>query len=163
MAGKKNNKINPFIMVLICAVLLYVALNSMSTLALGLWGEDVIGTVDYYHSRLEERGAATNRSRTVFKGYYFFANGREYRGRAAYASDEAWPTLGENETRPECISYFSFCPYINKPCMLTDFSQMGDAALLYHFFAPIGCLLLLLLVTGKLKRKKRSRKSAAGK
>ena len=81
-----------------------------------------------------------------------------------YASDEAWPTLGENETRPECISYLSFCPYINKPCMLTDFGQMGDAAILYHFFAPIGCILLLLLVTGKLKRKKKKiRKSGGGK
>ncbi len=71
MAGKKNNKINPLIMVLICAVLLYGSLNSLSTLALGLWGEDVVGTLDYYHSRLEETRAANESFPHCFQGLLF--------------------------------------------------------------------------------------------
>ena len=80
--------------------------------------------------------------------------GKEYRGYVMYTSDEAWPRLSEGETRSEYIRYFSFFPYINKPEALSDFSQMGEMAILYHIFSPIGCLFIMLLVTGTLRRKK---------
>lgn len=161
MAKKKSNKINPFILVLICAVLLFVAYNSLSTLSLGFWGQTVMGTVDSYDSRLDDTNAGENRSRTVSKGYFFSVDGKEYRGYVIYASDEAWPRLEEGETRSERISYFSFFPYINKPSMLTDFDKMGTAGLLYHLFAPVGCLFLFFLVTGSLKKKKKAAKKNA--
>lgn len=162
MAKKKCNKINPFILTLIYAALLFVTYNSLSTLALGLWGQTVMGTVHSYDSRLDDTNAGENRSRTVSKGYSFSVDGKEYRGYVMYSSDEAWPRLEEGETRSERISYFSFFPYINKPSTLTDFDQMGTAGLLYHLFAPIGCMFLLLLVTGSQKKKKKAaRKDAA--
>lgn len=159
MAREKRNKINPVILVLICAVLLFAAYNSLSTLALGLWGQTATGTVDSYNSRLDDTNAGENRSRTVSKGYSFSAGGKEYRGYVIYSSDEAWPRLEEGETRSESISYFSFFPYINKPSMLTDFDKMETAGMLYHLFAPVGCLFLLLLVTGSLKKKKKAAKT----
>ena len=64
MAKKKRNKINPVILMLICGVLLFAAYNSLSTLALGIWGQTVMGTVDSYGSRLDDIGAGANRSRT---------------------------------------------------------------------------------------------------
>jgi hypothetical protein len=161
LAKKKRNKINPVILILICAVLLFAAYNSLSILTLGLWGQTAMGTVDSYDSRLDDTNAGENRSRTVSKGYSFSMDGKEYRGYVIYASDEAWPRLEKGETRSERISYFSFCPYINKPSMLTDFDQMGTAGLLYHLFAPIGCIFLLLLVTGSLKKKKKAAKKDA--
>ena len=160
MSKKKRNKINPVILILICAVLLFAAYNSLSTLALGLWGQTVMGTVVSYDSRLDDMSAGENRSRTVSKGYSFTVSGKEYRGYVIYHSDEAWPRLKEGETRSERISYFSFFPYINKPSMLTDFDQMGTAVI-YHLFAPIGCLFLFLLVTGSLKKKKKAVKMDA--
>lgn len=161
MVKKKSNKINPFIFALICAVLLFVAYNSLATLALGLWGQTAMGTVDSYDSRLDDSNAGQNRSRTISKGYSFSVGGKEYRGYVMYHSDEAWPRLKAGETRSERISYFSFFPYINKPSMLTNFDQMGEAALLYHLFAPIGSVLLFLLVTGKLIKKKKAVKKVA--
>ena len=158
MNKKRRNKINPLILIIIFAVLLFVAFNSLSTLALGLWGQSIMGTVDSYDSRLNDSNAGENRSRTISKGYFFSVNGKEYRGYVMYSSDEAWPRLEKGETRSERISYFSFFPYINKPSMLSDFDQMGTAGLLYHLFAPIGCLFLFLLVTGSLKKKKKTRK-----
>jgi hypothetical protein len=161
LAKKKHNKINPFILTLICAVLLFVAYNSLSTVALELWGQTVMGTVDSYDSRLDDTNAGENRSRTVSKGYSFSVDGKEYRGYVIYSSDEAWPRLEEGEVRSERIRYFSFFPYINKPSMLTDFDQMGAAGLLYHLFAPTGCIFLFLLVTGNLKKKKKAAKKDA--
>jgi hypothetical protein len=117
-----------------------------------------MGTVDSYDSRSDDTNAEGNCSRTVSKGYVFSVGGKEYRGYVIYASDEAWPCLEEGETRSERISYLSFFPYINKPFMLTDFDKMGTAGLLYHLFAPVGCLFLFLLVTGSLKKKKSSKK-----
>lgn len=155
MAKKKNNKIPLPILMLICACLLFAMYISLSTIALGLWGQTVMGTVDSYDNRLDDTDAGQNRSRTISKGYYFSVNGREYRGYVIYSSDESWPRLKEGETRSERISYFSFFPYINKPTALTDFSQMGEVGLIYHILSPIGCIFLLLLVTGTLKRKKR--------
>ncbi len=160
MAKKKKKKINPVILVLICACLLFAMYTSLSTIALGLFGQTVMGVVDSYDSRLDSISAGANRSRTVSMGYSFMANGKEYRGYVMYMTDEAWPHLNEGETRSERISYFSFCPYINKPSALTDFDQMGSMGLLYHIFAPFGCMFLLLLVTGRLKRKKKTKKTA---
>jgi hypothetical protein len=158
LAKKKHNKINPIILTLICAVLLFAAYISLSTLALGLWGQTVMGTVDSYDSRLDDTNGGENRSRTVSKGYYFSVDGKEYRGYVMYRSDEAWPRLDAGETRSERISYFSFFPYISKPSMLTDFDKMGTAGFLYHLFAPMGCLFLFLLVTGRLKKKEKQQK-----
>ncbi|MGI5851221.1 MAG: zinc-ribbon domain-containing protein [Caldicoprobacterales bacterium] len=160
MARKKNNKIPLPILILIYACLLFAIYNSLITIALGLWGNTVMGTVDSYNSRLDDPSAGENRSRTISKGYYFMVNGKEYRGYVMYQSDESWPRLKDGETRSERISYFSFFPYINKPSVLTDFSQMGEMAILYHIFSPIACAFLLFLVTGTLKRNKKRKKAA---
>ena len=146
MAKKKTNKIPLPILILICAVLLFAIYTSISILALAIWGESVMGTVDSYDSRLDDTDAEPNRSRTVSKGYWFMANGKEYRGYVIYGSDEAWPSLDDGETRSERIFYLEVFPYINKPAMLCEFDEMGEAGIIYHIFAPIGCLLLLLLV-----------------
>jgi len=105
-----------------------------------------MGTVDSYGSQLIDSKAEPNRSRVVSKGYWFVANGRIYRGHVLYNSDEAWPSLKEGETRSERIRYLAVFPYINKPTMLSDFDEMGEGAIIYHIFAPMGCLFLLLLV-----------------
>jgi hypothetical protein len=147
MAKKKTSKSIPLpILILICTVLLFAAYNSLSTLALGLWGDTVMGTIDSYDSRFDDRSVGENRSRTVSKGYYFNVNGKEYKGYVMYLSDEAWPSLDEGETRFERIRYLNIFPYINKPAMLCKFDEMGEMAIIYHILAPIGCLLLLLLV-----------------
>ena len=146
MAKKKTNKIPLPILILICAVLLFAIYTSISILALAIWGESVMGTVDSYDSRLDDTDAEPNRSRTVSKGYWFMANGKEYRGYVIYGSDEAWPSLDDGETRSERIRYLEVFPYVNKPAMLCEFDEMGEAGIIYHIFAPIGCLLLLLLV-----------------
>ena len=54
MAKKKANKNIPIpILILICAVLLHAIYTSVSTLALAIWGDSVMGTVDSYDSRLD--------------------------------------------------------------------------------------------------------------
>ncbi len=158
--AKKNDKIPIVIRILICAVLLFAAYNSLSTLALGLWGDSVMGTVDSYGNRLDNTDAEPNRSRTVSKGYWFLANGKEYRGYVIYSSDEAWPSLDEGETRSERIRYLDIFPYINKPSMLCEFDEMGEAAIIHHILAPIGCLLLLLLVIRTARRGKKKKTAA---
>lgn len=168
MAKKKNSKNIPLpILILICATLLFAMYISLSTLALAIWGESVMGTVDSYQSRLDDTNAGPNRSRTVSKGYWFMANGKEYRGYVMYSSDEAWPSLDEGETRSERIRYLDIFPYINKPSALCEFDEMGEAAIIYHILAPIGYLLLLLLVIrtarGGKKKKPAARKPAAPK
>ncbi|HHU48299.1 MAG: zinc ribbon domain-containing protein [Caldicoprobacterales bacterium] len=166
MAKKeKSNKIPLPILIIVCAVLLYAAYTSISTLVLAIFGDSVIGTVDSYGSQLIASKAEPNRSRIVSKGYWFMANGREYRGYVMYNSDEAWPSLKEGETRSERIRYLPVFPYINKPAMLSNFDEMGEGGIIYHFFAPIGCLFLLRLVIrtarGKKTNKTASRKPAA--
>ena len=168
MAKKKNIKNIPLpILILICATLLFAMYISLSTLSLAIWGESVMGTVDSYQSRLDDTNAGPNRSRTVSKGYWFMANGKEYRGYVMYSSDEAWPSLDEGETRSERIRYLDFFPYINKPSALCEFDEMGEAAIIYHILAPIGYLLLLLLVIrtarGGKKKKPAARKPTAPK
>ena len=156
MAKKKTNKNIPLpILILICAVLLFAMYLSLSTLALAIWGDSVMGTVDSYDSRRDDTTAQENRSRTVSKGYWFMANGKEYHGYVIYSSDEAWPSLDEGETRSERIRYLSFLPYVNKPAMLCEFSEMGEVAIIHHILAPIGYLLLLLLVIRTARRGKR--------
>ena len=84
MAKKKtSNKVPLPILIIIYAVLLYAIYNSISTLALAIWGDSVMGTVDFYSSRLENRRAEQNRSRAVVKSYWFVAEGEEYRGYVA--------------------------------------------------------------------------------
>ena len=166
MAKKKTNKIPLPILILICAVLLYAIYTSVSTLALAIWGDSVMGTVDSYQARLDDTKAEQNRSRTVSKGYWFMANGKEYRGHVMYGSDEAWPSLDKGETRSERIRYLDIFPYINKPAMLCEFDEMGEVAIIYHILSPIGCLLLLLLVIrtdGRGKKKKTAARKPTGK
>lgn len=161
MAKKKTNKNIPLpILILICTVLLFAMYLSLSTLALAIWGDSVMGTVDSYDSRLDDTDAGQNRSRTISKGYWFLVNGKEYRGYVIYSSDEAWPSLTEGETRSERIRYLSFLPYVNKPAMLCEFSEMGEVAIIYHILAPIGSLLLLLLVIRTARRGKKKKLAA---
>jgi hypothetical protein len=164
MTKKKKDKVPLPIFIMICAVLLFAIYTSISTLILAIWGESVIGTVDSYSTRIESSRAEANRSRTVFKGYWFLVDGKEYRGYVAYASDEAWPDLAEGETRSEYIRYLEIFPYINKPAALSDFKRMGEASILYHIFAPFGFFFLLRLVIrgnrgAKKKQKKATRKT----
>lgn len=154
MARKNKNKVPIPIILIIYAVLLFSIYTSLSTLVLGLWGDTVMGSIDSYDSRLDNTDGGVNRSRTVSKGYYFSANGKEYNGYVIYSSDESWARLKEGETRSEKISYLSFFPYINKPATLTDFSKMGEGTIIYHIITPIGSLFLLLLVTSTLRKKK---------
>ena len=77
MAKKKTNKNIPLpILILIYTVLLFAMYSSLSTLALAIWGESVMGTVDSYHNRLDDSAADVNRSRTISKGYWFVASGK---------------------------------------------------------------------------------------
>jgi hypothetical protein len=161
MAKKKSNKNIPLpILILICAVLLFAMYLSLSTLALAIWGDSVMGTVDSYDSRRDDTTAQENRSHTVSKGYWFLVNGKEYRGYVIYSSDETWTNLDEGETRSERIRYLSFLPYVNKPAMLCEFSEMGEVAIFYHILAPIGYLLLLLLVIRTARRGKKKKLAA---
>jgi hypothetical protein len=160
MTRKKKNKIPLPILILICAVLLFAMYISLSTLALAIWGDSVMGTVDSYDSRRDDTTAQENRSRTVSKGYWFVANGKEYRGYVIYSSDEAWPRLDEGETRSERIRYLGLFPYVNKPAALCEFDEIGEVAIIYHILAPIGYLLLLLLVIRTARRGKKKRPAA---
>ena len=164
MAKKKNNNKIPLpIFILICAVLVFAMYISLSTLVLAIWGDSVMGTVDSYESRLDDSNAGVNRSRTVSKGYWFMANGKEYRGYVIYGSDEAWPSLDDGETRSERIRYLSVFPYINKLSALCEFRSMGEVAIIYHILSPVGCLLLLLLVIRTQKKQTKQKKRAAKK
>ena len=67
MAKKKTNKNIPLpILILICAVLLFAMYLSLSTLALAIWGDSVMGTVDSYDSRLDDTDAGQNRYTFMF-------------------------------------------------------------------------------------------------
>ncbi len=155
MTKKRKNNIPIPILILICAVLLFAMYLSLSTLTLAIWGERVMGTVDSYQARLDDAGAGQNRSRTISMGYWFMVKGKEYWGHVMYQSDEAWPSLDKGETRSERISYLSVFPYINKPSALCEFDEMGEVAIIYHIIAPIGYLLLLLLVIRTARGKKK--------
>jgi hypothetical protein len=62
---KKRNNTPLLILIIVYVVLLYAIYNSISTLTLAIFGDSVMETVDYYSSRLEDRRAEQNRSRTV--------------------------------------------------------------------------------------------------
>ncbi len=161
--AKKNKTSKSFplpILIIVCAVLLYAIYTSISTLVLAIWGNSVMGTVDSYSSRLNDRNTEQNRYRTVSKGYWFMANGKEYRGYVIYSSDEALPSLVDGKTRSERIHYLDIFPYINKPAMLCEFGEMGEGAIIYHILSPIGCLLLLLLVIRTARGEKRKKTGA---
>lgn len=162
---KKNNRIPIPILIIVFAVLLFAIYSSLSTLVLAIWGDSVMGTVDSYQARLDDTNAGQNRSRTVSMGYWFVVNGKEYSGHVMYASDEAWPSLDEGETRDQRIRFLALFPYVNKPSALCEFDEMGEAAIIYHILSPIGCGLLLMLVIrtarGKKKKKTAARKPAA--
>lgn len=161
---KARNKTPLPILIIVYAVLLFAIFNSISTLALGLFGDTVMGTLDSYSSRLDD--LHEERSYTVFKGYWFMVNGKKYRGFVMYGSNKSsGGSLDEGKTRPERIRYLDIFPYINKPAMLCDFDEMGEGAIIYHILAPIGCLLLLRLVIrsskGGKKKKTPVKKSVA--
>ncbi len=161
MTKKKTSKSIPLpILILIYAVLLFAMYLSLSTLALAIWGDSVMGTVDSYDSRRYDTTAQENRSRTISKGYWFVVSGKEYRGYVMYQSDEAWPSLTEGETHSECIRYLGLFPYVNKPSALCEFDEMGEVAIIYHILAPIGYLLLLLLVIRTARRGKKKKTAA---
>lgn len=156
---QKNKGIPPFIRILISAILVFAVWQSAQVLVLSFSGETTLGVITSYNSRLDDRHAQANRSRTISKGYSFTVNGREYKGYVIYSSDEAWPDLGENEVRRESISYLAFLPYVNKPTMLVDLDEIGPIGLLYHVSVIPGCTLLFLLANGYFgKRKKRVKK-----
>lgn len=90
---KANERINPVIVAIIVFALSYVLYNSVSIIALGLFGETTIGTLTSYSNRIDDTRAPSNESRTVTKGYRFSVDGREYKGHSTYRSDEAWPSL----------------------------------------------------------------------
>lgn len=106
----KNGRINPAILVIIAACLLYAVYNSVSILALGLFGETAVGTLTSYSTRIDDSRAPNNESRTVTKGYRFSVDGIEYQGHSTYKSDEAWPNLKEGERRIELISLSAILP-----------------------------------------------------
>lgn len=155
MAKPKNKNIPWPILGIIYACLLFAMYVSLSTLVLGFWGQTTVGTTDSYESRLDNRNAGENRSRTVSKGYHFTVNGKSYRGYVIYLSDESWPRLSKGETRAERISYLAIFPYINKPSDLVEFDEMGALAIAYHSLAPFGYLFLLFLVAGTVKNQKK--------
>ena len=156
VAKMNNNKIPLLILFLIYGALLFATYVSLSTLALGIWGETTVGTVNSYDSRLDDRRAGENRSRTISKGYTFRVSGKEYSGYVTYLSDEAWPRLVNGQTRSERISYLPFFPYINKPSALVEFDEMGELAIIYHILAPFAYLFLFKLVNGTVKRQKKA-------
>ena len=155
MAKPKNKNIPWPILGIIYACLLFAMYVSLSTLVLGFWGQTTVGTTDSYESRLDNRNAGENRSRTVSKGYHFTVNGKSYRGYVIYLSDESWPRLSKGETRAERISYLAIFPYINKPSDLVEFDELGALAIAHHSLAPFGYLFLLFLVAGTVKNQKK--------
>ncbi|MDD2391525.1 MAG: hypothetical protein PHU94_01130 [Bacilli bacterium] len=155
MAKKKNKKINPFILMLIYASLIFALYISLSTWTLVIFGDSVLGTVDSYQSRLDDITSETNKSRTISKGYYFIVDNKEYNGHIIYNSDELWPDLEKGETRSERITYLPIFPYINKPSMLVELDEMGTFSILYHIIAPIGYIFLFSLVDKTNKRTKK--------
>jgi len=144
-------RINPIVLVIIVACLLFGFYNSIVVLVLGLFGDTVVGTLTSYSSRLDDTSASTNRSRTVTKGYRFSVGGKEYRGHSTYKSDEAWPNLREGERRSELISYLKAFPRLNKPTHLVDFRELGVAGVLVYVVTICGCGVLLFLLRREIR------------
>lgn len=154
---EKNKKQIPiFILIIIFCSLLFVFYISLSTWILVIFGDSIMGKVDSYNSQLDETRSEQNKSRTVSKGYYFFVDGKEYKGYIIYNSDDSWSNLDKGETRTESITYLPIFPYINKSSMLVELDKMGEFAIIYHIVAPIGYvqLFILMIKTVKKQRKK---------
>jgi hypothetical protein len=49
---------------------------------------------------------------------------------------------------------------VNKPAMLSEFSEMGEGGIIYLILTPIGCLLLLLLVIRTARGGKKKKRAA---
>lgn len=151
-------KINPFIYILICSILGFAFLNSLFVFALNSFGDTTLGVLTSYSTRVEDWKAGQNLTRTVFKGYSFDVDDKEYKGYVAYRSDEAWPQLKEGEVRREIVSYLPVFPYINKPESLVNFDELGFGGIIHHIIRIGGCVFLFFLVNGNLHKKKKSRK-----
>ena len=148
----KTGRVNPIILLIIVACLLYALYNSVSILLLGLFGETTVGTLTSYSNRLDDSRAPSNESRTVTKGYRFTIGGREYQGHSTYKSDEAWPNLKEGERRTELISYLAFFPRVNKPTHLVDFDGLGVAGVFFYLVTIVGSVILLVLLRREMRR-----------
>jgi hypothetical protein len=149
----KNERINPVILVIIVVCLLYAVCNSVSVLALGLFGETAVGTLTSYSNHINDSRAPSNESRTVTKGYHFSVDGIEYKGHSTYGSDEAWPNLKEGERRIELISYLPFFPRVNKPTHLVDLGELGAAGLFHYTVTILGSVGLFWLLKREIRRK----------
>ncbi len=143
---KKSSKIPIPILIIIYGTLLFAVYQGLSTIILSIFGQTTIGIVDYYSNRIEDRTADAGRSRSIIKEYYFTVDGKTYRGRVFYLSDEAWPALKEGETRSEYIRYLPVFPYVSSTSSLSDFSDMTDGQIIYNIFIPIGCVGLFVLI-----------------
>ena len=148
----KTGRVNPIILLIIVACLMYALYNSVSILLLGLFGETTVGTLTSYSNRLDDSRAPSNESRTVTKGYRFTIGGREYQGHSTYKSDEAWPNLKEGERRTELISYLAFFPRVNKPTHLVDFDGLGVAGVFFYLVTIVGSVILLVLLRREMRR-----------
>ncbi|MDI9441897.1 MAG: hypothetical protein QM392_07215 [Bacillota bacterium] len=149
---KANERINPVIVAIIVFALSYVLYNSVSIIALGLFGETTIGTLTSYSNRIDDTRAPSNESRTVTKGYRFSVDGREYKGHSTYRSDEAWPSLKGGEKRTELISYLAFFPWVSKPTHLVDFEVLGAAGVFHYVISILGSMALFWLLKREMKR-----------
>lgn len=153
-----RHKINPVIYILICSILGFAFLNSLFIFALNFFGDTTLGVLTSYSTRIEDWRAGQNLTRTVFKGYSFDVDNKEYKGYVVYSGDEAWPQLKEGEVRREIISYFPVFPYINKPENLVDFYDLGLGGIISHIIRIVGCAFLFFLVNGNLHKRKKPRK-----
>ena len=152
--AKKDERINPVIMAIVVFALFYAIYNSVSIIALGIFGETTIGTLTSYSNRIDDRRAPSNESRTVTKGYSFSVDGIEYKGHSTYRSDEAWSNLKEGETRMELISYLPFFPRVNKPTHLVDFGELGVAGIFHYVVTILGSVGLFWMLRREIWRKK---------
>lgn len=156
---KRDKKVSPVIRILIGVILLFGVYHSLVMLSLCCFGETAAGVLDSYHSRRDDPGAGQNQSRTISMTYRFSAGGKEYRGNAYYSGDEAWPDLKAGEVRMAEIRYLAPLPWISKPAALTDYDEIGDWGIVYYFLRIPLCILLLLLVNGRLGKSRKKRRS----
>lgn len=56
-ADKKSERTNPLIFVIVAGRLLYAIFNSLSILALGLFGETTVGVITSYSNRIDDSRA----------------------------------------------------------------------------------------------------------
>lgn len=56
-ADKKSERTNPLIFVIVAGRLLYAIFNSLSILALGLFGKTTVGVITSYSNRIDDSRA----------------------------------------------------------------------------------------------------------